>query len=43
MTQAKVRVPNDIPPQFDLNVVDSGGQDTGRRTGFVTIRVEEGI
>lgn len=43
MTQTRVRVPNDIPPQFDLNVVDSGGQDTGRRTGFVTIRVEEGI
>ena len=43
MTQAKVRVPNDIPPQFDLNVVDSFGKDTGRRTGFVRIRVEQGI
>ena len=43
MTQTRVRVPNDIPPQFDLNIVDSGGKDTGYRTGFVTIRVEEGI
>ena len=43
MTQTRVRVPNDIPPQFDLSVVDSFGQDTGRRTGFVRIRVEQGI
>ena len=43
MTQTRVRVPNDVPPQFDLSVVDSFGQDTGRRTGFVRIRVEQGI
>ena len=43
MTQTRVRVPNDVPPQFDLSVVDSFGKDTGRRTGFVRIRVEQGI
>jgi hypothetical protein len=43
MTQARVRIPNDAPPQFDLSVVDSFGKDTGRRTGIVRIRVEQGI
>ncbi len=43
MTQTRVRVPNDAPPQFALTVEDSFLDDTGYRTGFVTIRVEEAI
>ena len=43
MTQTKVRIPNDAPPQFNLTVADSSGKDTGYRTGYISVRVEEGI
>ena len=43
MTQTRVRVPNEGAPQFSLRVEDSFLDDTGYRTGFVTLRVEEGI
>ena len=43
MTATKVRVPNDIPPQFSLTVEDSFLDDPGYRTGFVNIRLEEAI
>ena len=43
MAQTKVRIPNDAPPQFNLTVADSSGKDTGYRTGYISVRVEEGI
>jgi hypothetical protein len=43
MTQTRVRIPNEGAPQFSLRVEDSFLDDTGYRTGFVTLRVEEGI
>ncbi len=43
MTQTRVRVPNEGAPVFNLTVEDSFLDDPGYRTGFVTLRVEEGI
>ena len=41
--QTKVKVPNDRPPVWELSIEDSQGQDTGYRTGFITLILEEGI
>ena len=43
MDEVRVRVPNEMAPKFSLRVEDSFLDDTGYRTGFVTMRVEEGI
>lgn len=43
MTQTRVRVPNDNPPIFHFDIVNSTAQQLGQRTGTCTIRVEEGI
>ena len=43
MDQVRVKVPNDSPPLFNLSVVNSNVNRAGYRTGFITMRVEEGI
>jgi len=43
VTQTRVRIPSEGAPVFNLAVEDSFLDDTGYRTGFVTLRVEEGI
>jgi hypothetical protein len=43
MSQVRVKVPNDSPPQFNLSVVDSNKNRRGYRTGWVTMRVDEGV
>jgi hypothetical protein len=43
MSQARVKIPNDRPPVFDLAVVDSNKNRRGYRTGTISVRVEEGI
>ena len=43
MVEARVRVPNDIPPVFDFEVVDSDFTNRGYRTGVVRVIVEQGV
>lgn len=42
-TQTNVRIPNDRPPIFNLTTINASGAVLGDRTGFITVRVEEGI
>jgi hypothetical protein len=41
--QTRVKVPNGQSPVWDLTVEDSSADEPGWRTGYCTIRVEEGI
>ena len=43
LTQTRVRVPEGSPPVLNLTVKEADGTNVGYRTGFVTMRVVEGV